>query len=90
MKYVWVCRYQNSQGDDIDRDVRIDHTCALFERDSNDSEDITVVVALFAMTGKKVWGIAEVCGNTLPPQFDTGLAVPEKFIKDIQQYYTFQ
>jgi len=94
IKFIWVCRYHDSEtGLDIERDERVDHTCALFERDSSEGEDtgnMTVIVSLFAKKGDVVLGVADVIKQRLEPKFDSGDDVPKHFQKQITEYYHFQ
>tara|TARA_B100000282_G_scaffold242672_1_gene185703 strand:+ start:2736 stop:3020 length:285 start_codon:yes stop_codon:yes gene_type:complete len=94
MKFIWVVRYHDTvNGMDIERDERVDHTCALYERDSSECEDtgnMTVIVSLFAMNGNKVVGVADVIKQRLEDKFDNGTPVPKHFQNKITEYYNFQ
>lgn len=94
MKFIWVVRYHDTvNGMDIERDERVDHTCALYERDSSECEDtgtMKVIVSLFAMNGNKVVGVADVIKQRLEGTFDNGTPVPKQFQTLIKEYYNFQ
>jgi len=96
IKFIWVVRYHDSEiGMDIERDTRVDHTCALYERDSSQDENdrdtrVKVIVSLFAMNGNKVVGVADVIKQRLEGTFDTGVPVPKQFQTLIKEYYNFQ
>lgn len=94
IKFIWVVRYHdNETGLDIERDERVDHTCALFERDSSECEDtgnMKVIVSLFAKKGDVVLGVADVIKQRLEDKFDSGDDVPIHFQNKINEYYNFQ